>query len=439
MNSRHGPLRTDLSRRTLLRGAAAGGLALAAGLLTGCATTRRSLPAAAAGVTDNNWKVIDQFYTLSNAYFQGWANGSAQAAAQLALHREQQVDNMSNDKVISVFQQARASNTRAMTSIVADPGITPQVLRANAEAGIPTSVAWNLAPWTTPFDVGGTFYQFLAGNNPVGAERLAGLLFEKMGGTGKLIHISGIPGNSASTTRDVGVDAALARYPGITLVARQPGGFDRGTTTPVIESLLTAHPDVAGIFCQNDDSALAVVNALRSRNKSVPVVGIDAIPEFLEAMQSVPEIAFATWAHHGAWMGGALMVRAYDALSGVKLSPAERMMFTGGFVLDTPAAADGYNTLMYKGDTLPYDFSLMSKALHPNDWDPQTTMKPLEFESYFSLEKPKPAGYTVDPAYAAARDGDEFARVEAEYKDHFRKDPFADIRRQCAAGGVDFA
>jgi ABC-type sugar transport system substrate-binding protein len=56
----------------------------------------------------------------------------------------------------------------------------------------------------------------------------------------------------------------------------QPGQFDRGHTTPVITALLTAHPNVKGIICQNDDSAVGVVTALRSKGLTVPVAGVDA-------------------------------------------------------------------------------------------------------------------------------------------------------------------
>jgi ribose transport system substrate-binding protein len=423
--------------------AAAGGLTLTAPLLSACSSSggsaAKSLPSAAAGVSDNGWKVIDQFYTLNNAYFQGWSQGAAQAAAQLALHRDQQVDNISNDKVISIYEQAKASGNQVISSMLADPGISPKLLQIAQGAGIKTVMGWNLAPWTTPFDYDDTFYQFITPDNITGAQTLAGLLFEKMGGSGELIHITGIPGNSVDITRTVGVDNALKDYPGIKLVARQPGQFDRGHTTSVIEALLTAHPDVKGIFCQNDDSAIAVINALNAQGKTVPVTGIDAIPDFLKAQQQNPDTAFATWAHHGAWLGGALMVRAYDVLSGVKLQPTERMMFSGGFVIDTAPAAEAYDKLMYSGAQFPYDFALMSRALHPDDWDPQNSMAPLEFESYFNLQQPKPASYIVSPKYSAAVAEGEADKLKDLYLERYKTDHFAEVRKLCDKGGKEFS
>jgi ribose transport system substrate-binding protein len=433
---------TPLSRRRFMRNLAmAGGVVAAGGFLQACANPQAAspLPEAAAGVPDHGWSVVDQFYTLNNAYFQGWARGSAESAAVLRIKRDQQVDEFSDDKVISVYESAKPNGVNAISSMLANPGISPKILKMAAQAGITSVLGWNLSPWTTPFDIGDTFYSFITPNNISGAQTLAEMLFKKMGGSGELIHITGVPGNSVDITRTVGVDAALAKFPGIKMVARQPGEFDRGSTTPVIESLLTAHPNVAGIFCQNDDSAIAVINALAARGMKVPVTGIDAIPDFLQAMTRNPDVAYATWAHHGAWLGAALMVKTFDALSGVKLSAPERMMFSGGFIIDTPAAADAYTAQMYGTGRFPFDYARMSKALHPDDWDPQNLMAPVEFESYFALQQPKPAGYRVSADYAAAVAGGELERVATQYREHYKSDPFASVRRLCAEGGKELS
>ncbi|MGP4056432.1 sugar ABC transporter substrate-binding protein [Mycobacterium sp. 4D054] len=431
-----------ISRRNMLRGTAVAGGALAfGGLLSACggSNTTRAVPTAAEGVGEHGWTVTDQFYTLNNAYFQGWSQGSEEAAAVFRITRKQQVDEFNNEKVIAMYQAAPSQKVNAISSMLADPGISPEILRMAQRENIFTVLGWNLAPWTTPFDIGDKFYTFVTPNNIVGAQTLAEKLFKKMGGAGELIHITGVPGNSVDITRTVGVDAALKKFPNINMVARQPGEFDRGSTTPVIESLLTAHPNVKGIFCQNDDSAVAVVNALNARGMTVPVTGIDAIPDFLKAMQSRPEVAFATWAHHGAWLGAALMVKAYDALAGVKLSASERMMFSGGFIVDTDKAADAYQKLMYSGSQFPFDYAKMSKALHPDDWDPQNLMAPIEFESYFALQRPKPAGYVIPEAYRQAYESGELDRTAELYRSHYKSDPFADVRKLCGDGGAELS
>jgi ribose transport system substrate-binding protein len=165
----------------------------------------------------------------------------------------------------------------------------------------------------------------------------------------------------------------------------------------------------------------------------VRIVGIDAIGEFLDAINR--GAALASWAHHGAWIGAFSTVRVFDALAGVKLVPPERMMFFGGFIVDTPDAAAEYQKLMY-GDTLPFNYELMSRALHPNDWDPQNSMTPMDIEQYWERD-PKPSGYQLPAAYVTAKSDGTFEQVAEQYKSAFKSDPFASVRSKCANGGQD--
>lgn len=439
---------SSVTRRTFVRGAVASGGALSlSALLAACGvssapagggSTAASSASSAGGAGGSGPKVIDQFYTLNNAYFQGWSRGSAQAAAALGLDRVQEVDNENDEKVISIYQAARSQHVQGISSMLSDPGISPRIVKMAAANNIHTVLGWNIAPWFSTFSAAPWFYAFITPDNITGARTLAELLFKKMGGSGEFIHITGIPGNSVDITRTVGVNQALKKYPGIKLVARQPGQFDRGQTTPVISSLLTAHPGVKGIFAQNDDSAVGVINALRSQNMEVPVTGIDAIPDFLGLMQSDPKTAFATWAHHGAWMGGVLMVKLYDVLHHVKLTPAEQNMFSGGFIIDTPQAGVAYKKIMYSGGKFPFDYRRMSKALHPDDWDMQNAMAPVDLDHYFGVQKPKPSGYTEPPSYAKAVKAGELQKVAKMYASHYKTDPFASVRKLCHAGGKEF-
>lgn len=51
-------------------------------------------------------------------------------------------------------------------------------------------------------------------------------------------------------------------------------------------NLLQAHPDVDGVFAENDEMALGAIKALGSKaGKSVQVVGFDGTPDGLKAVQ----------------------------------------------------------------------------------------------------------------------------------------------------------
>jgi ribose transport system substrate-binding protein len=381
------------------------------------------------------YRMIDSFYTLDNDYFQGWAKGSAGAAAMFLMSRDQAVDNSNVDTLKSVFESAPTKGVQGISTLPNTAAASPDIIGTAQRNRIYVSSNWSNAPWSTPLDIGDYYYSYQAANDVAGARAVCNVLFEAMGGRGKFIHIEGNRGNSASDNRTAGVDQALQDHPGIEMVARQPGGFSRGSTQPVIESLLTAYPDVTGIMCQNDDSAIAAVNAVESRGMTdVKIVGIDAIGEFLDAMQRGS--ALASWAHHGAWIGAFSTVRVFDALAGVTLSTPERMMFFGGFIVDTPEAAQAYQQLMYGSDALPFDYELMSRALHPDDWDPQNLMAPIDVTSYWPRD-PQPAGYTLPAEYRAPGYAAEVQKVTEQYRSAFRKDPFAAVRQKCRSGGQD--
>ncbi len=434
-----------ISRRSLIRSAmGVGVLAATAPILAACnrgGDAASGSSAAPTTFTDPNdprsqgFRMIDSFYTLDNDYFQGWAKGSEAAAAILGMTREQQVDNSNVDTLKSVFESAVTSDIQGISTLPNTAAASPEIIGIAQNAGIYVSSNWSNAPWSTPLDIGDYFYSFQAANDVAGAREVCTVLFDAMGGSGKFIHIEGIQGNSASDNRTAGVDAALANYPNIEMVDRQQGGFSRGNTQPVIEALLTANPDVKGIMCQNDDSAIAAINSVESRGLTdVKIVGIDAIGEFLDAINR--GAALASWAHHGAYIGAFSTVRVFDALAGVKLTAPERMMYFGGFIIDTPDAAAEYQKLMYGDSPLPFDYEKMSRALHPDDWDPQNTMVPMDIEEYWARD-PKPSGYALPAAYTAAKSDGTFDKVVAEYKAAFKSDPFAAVRSKCASGGQD--
>ncbi|MDQ0381281.1 sugar ABC transporter substrate-binding protein [Amycolatopsis thermophila] len=432
------------SRRALLKSAMSIGVAATmAPLLAACnnAGVQASAPLPTPTITNANdprnkrFRMIDSFYTLDNDYFQGWAKGSAAAASMFLLSRDQEVDNSNVDTLKSVFESAPTKGIQGISTLPNTAAATPDIIGGAERAGIYVSSNWSNAPWSTPLDIGDHYFSYQAANDVAGAREVCKVLFQAMGGTGKFIHIEGNKGNSASDNRTAGVDQALAAFPGIKMVARQSGGFSRGATQPVIENLLTANPDVTGIMCQNDDSAIAAINAVEARGMSgVKIVGIDAIGEFLDAMKRGS--ALATWAHHGAWIGAYSTVRVFDALAGYRPTLPERMVYFGGFIIDTADAAQEYQDLMYSSKPLPFDYELMSRALHPDDWDPQNSLVPIDPAQYWPRD-PKPAGYELPAPYRQPQFAADLRTATDRFRAAFRKDPFASVRRKCRNGGQD--
>lgn len=125
----------------------------------------------------------------------------------------------------------------------------------------------------------------VASDNVEGGQLGAKALAEKLGGKGKIVILQGLAGTSASRERGAGFEEGLKAYPDIKVVARQPADFDRTKGLDVMTNLLQAHPDVQGVFAENDEMALGAIKALRSKaGKSVQVIGFDGTPDGLKAV-----------------------------------------------------------------------------------------------------------------------------------------------------------
>ncbi|MFF5253819.1 substrate-binding domain-containing protein [Streptomyces leeuwenhoekii] len=127
----------------------------------------------------------------------------------------------------------------------------------------------------------------VASDNVEGGRLGARALAEKLGGKGTIVILQGQAGTSASRERGAGFAEGLRAYPGIEVVAKQPADFDRTKGLDVMTNLLQAHPDIDGVFAENDEMALGAIKALGTKaGRSVQVVGFDGTPDGLKAVEA---------------------------------------------------------------------------------------------------------------------------------------------------------
>jgi ribose transport system substrate-binding protein len=377
---------------------------------------------------------LDSVYTLNNDYFRGWYQGAREAARELNMEYNFAVNEFDVGQLREVVSSALGMGVEGISLLPTTESASPEIILLAGRLGMVVSSNWSNAPWSTPLDVGDHYISYQAANNVAGFRELSRLVFTELGGTGKVIHITGVPGNSSSEERTHGVDEALAEFAGIELVAREPGFYSRFGTQRVIEELLGRHGRVDAVICANDDSALAVSEALRERRYDALVAGSNATDEFLDAMRVGK--TFATYAHHGGWIGAFSAVRVFDALNGWTPTIPERMMYFGGFILETAEAAAAYQSLMYRHDRFPFEYERWSRVLHPDDWDPQNPLTPMDPAQHWAWrEGEKPATYALPAAYTQPEAGAERDRVAALYRDHVRTDPWREVRALTKHGG----
>lgn len=125
----------------------------------------------------------------------------------------------------------------------------------------------------------------IASDNAAGGEMAGNFLAEKLGKEAKIIQLEGIAGTSAARERGAGF-AKAAEAHGFKVLASQPADFDRTKGLNVMENLLTAQPEVQGVFAQNDEMALGALRALQAAGKKAVLVGFDGTDDGMAAVKS---------------------------------------------------------------------------------------------------------------------------------------------------------
>lgn len=125
----------------------------------------------------------------------------------------------------------------------------------------------------------------IASDNTAGGEMAGNYIAEKLGKGAKIIQLEGIAGTSAARERGAGF-AKAAQAHDFKILASQPADFDRSKGLNVMENLLTAQPEVQGVFAQNDEMALGALRAIQAAGKKdLILVGFDGTDDGVKAVK----------------------------------------------------------------------------------------------------------------------------------------------------------
>jgi ribose transport system substrate-binding protein len=151
-----------------------------------------------------------------------------------------------------------------------------------AAANIPVSV----------FDSGldsTQYVSFVATDNVEAGRVAARTLIEMLGGKGKVGVVMHAPGSQSTMDREKGFNETLAAEgPNLQIVATQYGMSDRSKARSAAENILTAHPDLDGIFASSEPSSVGASLAIQGRNltEKVKLVAFDASDTMVEDLRA---------------------------------------------------------------------------------------------------------------------------------------------------------
>jgi len=151
-----------------------------------------------------------------------------------------------------------------------------------AREGIPVTV----------FDSGvdsTNYMTFVATNNYEAGQLAARKLAELLDRKGSIAMVQHVPGSNSTMERERGFEDSIAKeFPQIHIVQKQYGMSDRSKAMAAAENILTAHPDLNGIFASTEPSSVGTALALKSRHLDgkIKFVAFDATDSMIEDLKS---------------------------------------------------------------------------------------------------------------------------------------------------------
>jgi ribose transport system substrate-binding protein len=222
--------------------------------------------------------------STTNAFYVTAHAGAVAEAEKLGVNLVWQgAENFDASAQIPVAQSLLATHPDGLAIVPTSPtGLTP-VIQQYITAGIPV----------VTFDTSITTPDILLANitsdNVQGGTAAADTLGTLTGGKGSVAYMAGNSGNSVDDARFKGFSTEMqSKYPQMPMVARDYNNNDPSVAETQTESVLLAHPDLVGIFAENDQTGVGVAKAIEAKGLQgkVFIVTYDAAPTDVAALKS---------------------------------------------------------------------------------------------------------------------------------------------------------
>lgn len=218
--------------------------------------------------------------TLNNAFFIEMEKGARAAAESLGIQLvvqapEREIDVEKQMQIVENLIERKVDVLLLVPS--GSREIVPAIGKANA-ANIPVVTVDTRADAAALRAANAKIATFIGSDNVEGGRIAGEFVAQKLGGKGKLAVLEGIPGHETGDSRLRGFREAIAKHPGLSIVASQTANWERDQAFNVTQDILQSHPEIQAIFACNDVMALGAIEAIGAagKTKSIAVVGFDA-------------------------------------------------------------------------------------------------------------------------------------------------------------------
>jgi len=185
------------------------------------------------------------------------------------------------DKQIDMLSAALAKKPAAIGFAALDSQAAIPLLKQAQKAGIAVIAFDSGVDSDIPASTATT-------DNVAAASLAADKMAELIGGEGKVAIIAHDQTSRTGIDRRDGFVNQMAKaHPGVEIVTVQYGGGDHLQSTEIAKSILTANPDLKGMFGTNEGSAIGVVNGVReSGTEGLVIIGYDSGKAQKDAIRS---------------------------------------------------------------------------------------------------------------------------------------------------------
>lgn len=218
---------------------------------------------------------------MVSPFYAGVISGAMPAAVKLGykfviVAPERESDFAGQSRIIEDMVEKKVKGI-AMCAINIE-AVGTAVKKANA-AKIPVVVFNSLIDLPS-----GEAYAYVGYDQRAGGAKVADYVNKVKNGKAKVAIIEGLP-STFTTDRKGGFVDQIKKYPGIQVVASQPGDWEREKSMNVATNMLQANPDIDVFYGLSDEMALGASQACKAAGKKgVTIIGIDGNPNAIEAV-----------------------------------------------------------------------------------------------------------------------------------------------------------
>ena len=256
-------------------------LVVACGSTTSTSTSTSTTPTSSGSKT---LKIIAVPKSLASSYWTIVENGVKCYASKVPnvniVWNGVQTDTQVSDQ-ISLLQNYITQSPDGILYAATDAKALAPVTQQAVSANIPV---FNFDSGTTPQTV-----PLFATDNTAAAAKAADEMGTLLNGTGKIALLEFVPGSATNDQRVDGFKQELAaKFPNIQIVADQANGSNSAKALSQTQNILSAHPDIKGIYAANQQGGEGAAQALSaaSLGGKIHLISFDSSDPLVSDLQN---------------------------------------------------------------------------------------------------------------------------------------------------------